>query len=310
MRKNCTIRHLENDRIDRRKWDECIIGSSSRLIYARAFYLDNMAPGWSALVGEDYEWVFVITHRRKYGIKYLYQPPFCQQLGLFAKPTVPIPYAAIVRWIKTHFKFWEINGNYLFDEKFIVPGIEAMRANNFILDLSKGYENIHANYQNDLLKNLKRGARYNLQYSDTNEYSLAIDLFIKHYSHRLSNTGSNDYKNFENVCVATLKNQNLLCRKVINSNNDILGMAIILIDGNRLYNLMNVTTPAGRRAKANHYLLDSIIKDYSGRDIIFDFEGSDVAGIKNFYENFGPENQAYLQLKYNNLPWPLSIFKR
>ena len=73
---------------------------------------------------------------------------------------------------------------------------------------------------------------------------------------------------------------------------------------------MNTTTPAGRKTEANHFLLDSIIKEFSDQPFVFDFEGSDLPGVKAFYQNFGPVNEGYLMVKYNNLPWPLSWLKK
>jgi hypothetical protein len=65
---------------------------------------------------------------------------------------------------------------------------------------------------------------------------------------------------------------------------------------------MNCTTLEGRKTEANHFLFDSILKEFAGSSLLFDFEGSDISGVKNFYEKFGTTNQPYCKLHFNNLP--------
>nr|MBU9937149.1 hypothetical protein [Ferruginibacter sp.] len=79
------IRYLTYRQIDKPKWDACIDGAYNGLIYAYSFYLDSMAKHWDALVLNDYEAVMPLTWNKKYGIHYLYQPPFTACLGVFGK---------------------------------------------------------------------------------------------------------------------------------------------------------------------------------------------------------------------------------
>ena len=78
------IRFLNRGEIDLEKWDRCIQDAPNGIIYARSFYLDAMAKNWSALVSGDYDMVMPLTWNRKYGFRYLYQPAFTAQLGLFS----------------------------------------------------------------------------------------------------------------------------------------------------------------------------------------------------------------------------------
>jgi hypothetical protein len=51
------------------------------------WHLDRTAVVWDALVWGDYEFVMPLPVRKKWGIQYVYQPLFCQQLGIFPKPS-------------------------------------------------------------------------------------------------------------------------------------------------------------------------------------------------------------------------------
>ena len=102
----------------------------------------------------------------------------------------------------------------------------------------------------------------------------------------------------------------LQCRDAVNKKGEILSTALLLFDGKRFYNMMNTTTDKGRKMSSNHYLMNSIIQEFAGQPYIFDFEGSDLPGVKAFYENFGAANEQYFHIKYNNLPWTVKLIKR
>src|SRR5579864_8810325 len=100
------IRYLKRPDIDTGRWDGCIHQAGNSLIYGYHYYLDHMAAGqWDALVLDDYEAVMPLPWRRKFGIRYLYQPAFTQQLGIFSK--TPIPVDSFLAEAKRHFRFAE-----------------------------------------------------------------------------------------------------------------------------------------------------------------------------------------------------------
>jgi len=310
MQKKTGIHFLKNNEVNKDLWNDCIANSDHQLIYAKTFYLDNISPKWSALTGANYEWVLPLTCRKKFGIAYLYQPPFTQQLGVFAKPGVEVPYTTIINYLQQHYRFIECNWNYTSPLPAIATAFEIKMATNFVLDLSRPYQNIAANYKQDLVRNLKRSKRFDVVYKQTNDYKKCISLYHEYYSDRMPHVKQSDYESFYNICAYAEKHTMVICREVTNTKNELLATALLLHDGNRLYNLINVTTTEGRKAEANHFLLDAVIKEFSGKDLLLDFEGSDLQGVKTFYQNFGGENQPYYMLKYNRLPWPLRLFKQ
>jgi hypothetical protein len=307
--KNFKVQVLHNNEIDKLQWDECINVCPDGLIYAKSFYLDNICPGWKALTGEKYEWVLPVTDKTKFGISYLYQPPFTQQLGIFAKSNIIVPYEEIIQWLKQHYKFWEVNWNYAIDIKSL-HSLQTAPATNFILNLSHSYESTKEGYHNVLIKNLKRSKHFHHHYKTSEDFNKCIDLYRKYYGNRISHVKSADYNKFSNICYYALQHNMLHCRQVTDDKAEVLAMTLLLFDGRRLYNIINVTTEAGRKIQANHFLLDSIIHEFSGRDLLFDFEGSDLPGVKLFYENFGAVSEPYYMIKYNALPLPLKLFKK
>jgi hypothetical protein len=57
-------------------------------------------------------------------------------------------------------------------------------------------------------------------------------------------------------------------------------------------------------------LIDEFIKKYSEKNLILDFEGSNMEGIARFYQGFGATDCEYLSITFNHLPFPLKFFKK
>jgi hypothetical protein len=299
------ITYLRRHEIDIRRWDDCILNATSPLIYGRSFYLDEMAAGqWDALVLDDYQAVMPLTWRSKYGIRYLYQPAFTQQTGIFSR--TPISSAvvdAFLRQLDLHFRFAEIFLNYTNTHAVLSP------RTNFILPLDRPYEQLAGQYKKDLIRNLKLAQRTPLTYVKDVDLHTALLDFRREYASRLSAIKQDDYRRFENLCQLLRQQGQFLTRAVLDEQQQRICSAVFLRDTRRFYLLHSTTLPAGRATEANHFLLDQFIREWAGFSMTLDFEGSDHPGIAHFYCNFGSIDQPYFFYRRNRLPWPIRWLK-
>lgn len=301
------IRYVKREDIDIPRWDACMKQAANRLIYGFSFYLDCMtAEKWDALVFDDYAAVMPLTWRRKYGTRYLYQPAFTQQTGIFS--TIPITGPMIEAFLTTAtrlFRFAEIFFNY----GNPYPVFETRC--NFILPLDTPYPSLAAQYKKDLVRNLKLAARAGLQYhSGFSDIAGALRGYRKEYGSRLPQLTEDDYRHFENLCEYLQQQGRLLLRAATDRMGQPLATALLARDHKRCYLLQSTTFPAGRDTKANHFLLDRLVDELAGTGNILDFEGSDLPGIAHFYSNFGSRQQHYFFYRHNQLPRPWRWLKR
>lgn len=296
---------IQSAEIDAEKWNRCVEQNINGLIYSRKEYLDALCDNWSGLVVDDYSAVMALPWRRKPGIKYYYEPAFIQQLGLIGEEQ---HISDIVSFIYSFAKYGDINFN--FSNINIAKNLSATQRTNLVMNLSKAYVTIASYYRKDLQLNLKKAKKENLIYSTDADVSLAISLYQHHYQQKLDNATDKDFSNFKFLCLQLQQQQMCLVRKVTGTNGELLAIALLLKDDKRIYNIANTTTGAGRKTEANHFLLDSIIREFSAQNILFDFEGSDLPGVKSFYEKFGAANQPYFHYHHNQLPALLKLFKR
>jgi len=298
------IQYLTQKQIDKKKWDACIAGSSNGLIYGYSFYLDALAMQWDALVLNDYEAVMPLTWNRKYGIKYLYQPPLTPQLGIFAvSPVTEKLIDGFIQQANKHFRFAEIFLNYSNTH----PAFTACR--NYVLPLNNSYDSIRSSYKTNLLRNLKKTEQFAFRYVENFNLQEALLLHQLQYSERTPHVKNEDYSHFEKLCMHLAQKKEVLLRAIFDKENTLLAVTVLLFKKNRLYLIEPTTLEAGKNLQANHFLIDAIIQEFSGKDIIFDMVGSDIPGIAQFYRNFGCIEQPFYFYSNNNLPWPLRYLK-
>jgi hypothetical protein len=206
------VRFVPYKDIDKKKWDECIRLSENRLIYVQSFYLDAMAQSWDALIADDYKAVMPLPCRKKFTIKYLYEPPFIQQLGVFFKGEIsPETYRLFEEQLLKKYKFGEITLNYKNAEATWNSTIK--RRSNFILDLSKPYEELYNNYLPAFTKSLRRIKKFQLQYSISNDYNAVIDHYEKNYGKLLPDFGKPAYRGLKKICDHLHAGKNLFVRE-------------------------------------------------------------------------------------------------
>jgi len=290
------ISYVKHKDIDKEKWDACIESASNGLIYAYSFYLDSMSKNWDALVMNNYEAVMPLTWNKKFGILYLRQPAFTQQLGIFGKRTFNKELTEqFIHKASETFSFAEINLNYAneYPEYFL-------KKCNLILPLNQPFDELKKSFRNDLIK---RSQSAHLIYSSSESVEKAIQLFKHFYSERLPGLKKADYENLLQLCLL-LKNKNqLLIRKIKSKDESLLSIALFFKDKKRIYYILSALLPEGRKYDANAFLLHEVIKEFSNQNLLFDFEGSDIPSIHFFFKKYSPVEQPYFFVKINKLPF-------
>jgi len=72
-----------------------------------------------------------------------------------------------------------------------------------------------------------------------------------------------------------------------------LASCMIVHHQKRIINIINTSSTEGKNTGASHFLFDSIIQTYAGKQITMDFEGSSVHSIARFYEGFGAQQETF-----------------
>jgi hypothetical protein len=307
-----SLQYLPHNKIIKEKWDSCIKDSANGLIYAEYDYLETIASKWDALILNDYEAVMPLCWRRKLGIKYLYQPSFFQQGGIFSKQILSEDLiAAFIKKASLHFKFAEITLNYQNILTVNNKSFSFSLRNNYILELKNGYRKIFAGFKPTVRQRIKKATQSGLQYHSSLDYIETITLYRKLYQQRLPAFSNKDFEEFQKLCAMYFKQNRILVRKVTDKEGkELLAATLLLKDEKRLYNIISCISPKGKDLLANYFMYDRIINEFSGTEFALDFEGSDNPDIAHFYKKFTDTNEPYPFIKFNHLPAPVKLIKR
>jgi hypothetical protein len=304
------IRHVTYNEIDKQKWDDCIRRSVNGLIYTESVYLDTMAAHWDGIVLDDYEAVMPLTWKKKWGIQYVYQPPFMQQGGIFFKKNLSAKTVnSFLAIAVSKFRFAEFTCN-AFNPVKTEKDIQLKLRNNFILPLGNGYKKIFSAYDVYIKQRLTRLKKFNLQYKHSNDHEEVIELYQQLYKERMESVTVADFSKFKKLCDFYAKTDRVIVREVYDMENELLASVVLLRDDRRLYNIISCVLPKGKKLLANYFLYNEIIREFASERIILDFEGSDIPGVAYFYSKFAGSNEKYPFIKFNRLPMPIRLLKK
>jgi hypothetical protein len=301
------INYLTYHQIDKAKWDACIDQADNGLIYAYSFYLDSMAKNWDALVLNDYEALMPLTWNKKYGIHYLYQPPFTACLGVFGRSVTAEMLQAFLKAVPDKFKYWDIYfnpGNF-----FNISEFKLYERMNFILKLDTEYDKLLDGYRDNIKRNIRKSEQLQLAI----HRDITIDEVIKlsqQQAGSFSSLAGTDYLQFEKLFRLLYSNKKATTYGVYTKEGMLIASAVFFFSHNRAYYIMVGNHPNGKTLGASHALIDAFIKDHAGENMLLDFEGSDISSLAFFYSSFGATEEKYSAVKLNKLPAAVKWLKK
>lgn len=266
-----------------------------------------MSIQWDALVAGDYEYVMPLTYNKKYGIHYLFQPAFTACLGVFGNSIDAGILESFLRSIPAKFRYWDI---YLNPGNLLpVNGFSLYERMNYVLPLNGSYETIFNGFRDNIKRNIKRAEQSGTEVSRDIDIEEVI-LLSREQSASFSPYTEADYEHFAALYHELKKDKRAITYGIRSSGNKLLASAAFLFSNNRAYYILVGNHPDGKTIGASHALINAFIKDHAEKDLLLDFEGSDVPSLAFFYSSFGAREEKYPGLKVNRLPWWVKWMKR
>jgi hypothetical protein len=301
------IQFIPHHQIDKSKWDRCISNAGNGLIYAYSFYLEIMAQKWDALVLNDYEIVMPLTWNKKYGIAYLYQPFLTAQLGIFGNGITEKMASSFIQTAAGRFRFTDISLN----AKNSFPSLagDITMRQNYILSLNKPYGQLFQEYKENIQRNIKKSAEQGYSVIKDFDAEKVIELAVMQMKMQGNEPGENIAR-FRKLYQVLHKQQMATTYGIINSAQVLLASCVFFFSHNRAYYILVGNHPEGKKTGTSHALIDAFIKDHAGKNMLLDFEGSDIPGLALFYSSFGATLEKYPALKINRLPFFLRWLKK
>jgi hypothetical protein len=294
------IRFVKYRDIDKSKWDGCIEKAFNGNIYGYSWYLDIVCLQWHALIEDDYNAVFPLPSRRKYFTKYIYQPYFTQQLGVFSRNHLT---AEVVRefidCIPSKYKFVDVNLNTLNKTDNLDCKVSLLK--NFELDLIFPYTTLAENYSENTKRNLKRAKQSNISVSSTYSPEDVVRLFRRNRGEGLTHLGDKEYKTLLRLIYTCIHKGLAEIAGAYNQNNELCAGAIFIKSHQKAIFLFSAVNEQGRTDGSMTLIIDQFIKQHAGSQLTFDFEGSNDPNLARFYKSFGAKVLTYPRITLSHL---------
>lgn len=285
------IKRLPYHEIDFEKYTLCLENSQQRKYSATKDFLDITSnKQWELLVYNNYEAVMPVPFVVKFGLKIVHNPMLCQQLGIFSlKDSVEIN-TEFLSYLQRNYliKIYPFNDSNHFNS-------DLKKKKNYII-YPDSYENVYSKYS----PKRKRKLRSEEEILKDSEIKI-IDFedskqFIQ--SHLLGADKEGDtirfMKIFEEFWLSELvffyayyyqnKITNVIAVYSDEKTNALLGT----------FNDKNYVKISGASI-----LIDDTIKQNIERKI-FDFEGSELPNVEEFFRGFRPELKPFPVIEYSN----------
>lgn len=281
------IKRITRKKLDVEKYSNCLNNAANYRIYAEYWYLDTLVgDNWDCYILNDYEAIMPLPYTKKLGIKFITQPIYCQQLGVFHGQN----------FSKNNFQKFEkkLHRNLVRSYSFNEENTEMYEPKgklkvNFILDLNKPYSEISDNYTSKRNKELRRTSRMDLvinEVKNLQNFQLLKDKYEYIYTHKLE-------KKYISIFKKILKNGQLKVFDIFSKEHVLIGSQAMLFSKNRIICLSFARNKEEDKHNTSAYILDYIIKSNAEKNIIFDFEGSSLPAVAKFMEGYSPQKKHY-----------------
>jgi len=296
------LQRVKHREIDFEKWDNTILSSRLPLVFAQSFYLNATSPNWDALVIDDYDCVFPLTYKTKFGFNYLPQPPFTSQLGAYGNVTIEKE-KLFFEYILSHYKLIEIELNQTnqLQSEFIFP------KNTFVINYKDGFS-----YNQNTKRNINKANTHSLIFNEVN-YNDVLGL-SQHYLNPFLinefNLSGSSIKLFDQLLINAMNEKKLNTFTVRSSDGKLRAIAHFIFNNKHALFLKGTSFDREENTGSMHFLMDYAINYYKDKAMLFDFGGgSNSQGLAGFYQGLGGQKLDYGHLKINNLPKIVKLLK-
>ena len=296
------LRYLKYSQIDKVKWDHFIHMSCNEKVYAYSWYLDIVACNWGGLIYNDYELVFPVVFKNIFFLKNIYHPLFCQQLGPFGSKKHLLNQnilSEILILLDQRYKnfVFSINDFCVSEFKDIIDHnylyIKYLDRVNLELDLNCNYSQIRDQYNSNTKRKLKSSVNTELVLQD-----VSLKEFMRFYKQNVHSKLNLNFLHYRRIysliqeCLFRGKGRLLGLR---DTDSNLFASAFFLFSSRTSILLFNASDNSIQK-NGMTLLIDEYIQIYHMNISLLDFEGSNIPGVRRFYQGFGAKEKNYIYI--------------
>lgn len=280
------IRFLEHSEIDKDSWNKAAHEALHPTIFVDFDFLSIGAPGWCALVEDDYQCIMPLPVRSKLSIKYIFSPFFYNRMGIFSSHDIsPDKVKAFVDAIPRKYRQIDLFLNENNPSELIEHKTIEMVSHQLKLGLP--YEFISRQYSQNTNRNIKAAQKQGLQYSEEASIKEIIRLFQQNRGRKKNvHYKKRDYYTLIKMAHHA-NNQGKLDTIGVFCGKNLIAGALFLRDYDKIWFWFSGRNNAYADKKAMFFLIDEYIQRHAGQLVTLDFNGSMNENVARLYKGFG-----------------------
>ncbi|MBD3905108.1 hypothetical protein NAL32_11300 [Chryseobacterium sp. Ch-15] len=284
------IKRLKYHEIDFEKYTQCLENSAQRKYSATKQFLDiSSDKKWELLVYNDYEAVMPIPYVFKSGVKIIHNPMLCQQLGVFSKEDNVEINEQFLSFLEKNY----LIRIYTFNEfNHFKTSLKSKK--NYLI-LPNDYNTVYSKYSPKRKRKLRLDEEV-IKNSEIKNISFSqAESFIK--ENFLGADKDEDVDSFINI-FKNMYEANCLNFSAFYLNHKIINIIVTYFDDFTVSLLGTFNDKESVKVSGASTLIDNCIKENISTKI-FDFEGSELPNVEEFFRGFRPELRPYHLIEYS-----------
>lgn len=255
-------------------------------MFQLTWYLDAVSPNWCAIIDGDYNGVFPLTEIRKKGQDLFVQAPFSREYE-FAGGKIGVDFWDL---ICSKYKYINFRTKEILNDK----------------DYStRTYQFIDLESELSFSKNAKRLIKKSKQlytFKKIDNVDLLISLVKEILSIKIKELTQENIVKLKQLMENAVKNNSGTAIGVF-SGDKFVGGGFFFYVNDRVTYLKGVSMGEDQKNGAMYGMFDYAINLFESDYKIFDFGGSDIKNVAQFYKKFGAINHTYYSYEINQLPF-------
>ncbi|WP_420460578.1 hypothetical protein [Neolewinella sp.] len=279
--------------IDVARWDAAVLRDATPLPYGLHWWLDAATNHrWDGLVLDDYRVVLPLpTMKRFWMLPAAIRPPYTQQLGPYGD-VVPGDAADLLQAVPRTFQT-ALTFAPTLNPAEIPPRYHYRRRINYVVDLSPPFSVVRKRFPRTLQAYLRKSINDTLEVMPT-------DPFVALCLERLGDRKGIKARHFEylrQIIDAAVAQELGACYQ-LREEGELLAAGFFPTLHHRTINIAPVSTARGLKRRGMSRLLALIMERESGvPGAVFDFEGSELPGVREYFAKFGGQDEGYYLLE-------------
>lgn len=291
-------------------WNDFVDNSPQGSIFSYSWYLDALQCSYKILVALEKDEILAGIVLPKNEINTYSNPMLDKYLGVLYKNYDKLSHRVIEKQYKiseqisNHIRKYKSFDYYFHPEfknwiSFYWNGFAQQTRYTYRINLDQTEEDIYSKFHLNIKRNIKHALKNDIMIKENINTSHLFNIINKTFLRQGSKAPFNKSR-FETFITELANKNKFVSFGAYDRNNNLLSVAGLVYDNKASYLLLNGIDIDKQVRGANALMIFETIKYFQGKVQWYDFEGSMLKGVEQFYRRFGGELTPYYRIWNDN----------